>query len=133
MNKTRSAGCIIALPMLMSCNKSAELAPQLIDRVKADVLRTYVGPMGPKAIKLIAAWHAGADPQSKIICGKFEAPPPLRNYRATLRFVDDLTGGYAQVEYHELWAGGAIGTQLVDANRSLFNDIWAEHCEPYSP
>ena len=50
MNKTRSAWCIIALPMLMSCNKSAELAPQLIDRVKADVLRTYVGPMGPKAI-----------------------------------------------------------------------------------
>ncbi|WP_370175457.1 hypothetical protein [Sphingobium abikonense] len=127
------AVCVAILFALASCNETARISPELTDRVTSDVRKAFAGPRGPGTINLIAAWHAGADATAPLICGEIEAPPQLRKYRSTLRFVDDLTGGYAQVEYHELWAGGAIGTKIVDANRALFNDLWVEHCEAYRP
>jgi hypothetical protein len=129
----RAALTMIATMVLAGCSNSAEVTTPLSSRVKADVLQTYAGSKGASDIKVLAMWRADAIPEGQIICGELEAPAELKAHRQSLRFLDDRSNGYAQVEFHELWAGSPMATRIVDTNKALFNQTWDQHCKPFSP
>ena len=132
MGKARHATAFASLLAVCGCKPVAPVQEPLASRIKAEVLREYSGPLGPKDIEVEGMWHMRGDPDASMICGEFKAPEALRSQRATLRFIDDPQTKFVQVEYHELWVGNPQTMVLVEANRRIFDDLWAKHCAPFS-
>ncbi len=96
----------------------------------------------PLTVDSLAVWHAVGDP-SATICGEIVAPPALREYRRTLRYVfysdlaDDPKIAYdmkGMIEPHELTESSSErGRQILDEGRRVFDNSWASDCAPYAP
>ena len=88
----------------------------------------------PAATEPIAMWYGDGNVDS-IVCGEIVAPPAVQAYRSTLRFVygppRDHRGG--QVEMHEAWLATGAGQAALDANRSIFDALWNDHCASAAP
>ena len=111
--------------ILVACSEPKPIDPQLAARAKAaiEAERPVRGQVGFRDL-----W---ADKYGDLICGRISAPPGLKE--DTLRFVYEDRTHHGQVEYHELWIGGAAGMAAVEANRSLFNRLWDMSCAPTEP
>lgn len=133
MGYARFAGICAVMLAIGGCKPTASVDTGLSARVKERVFRDQAGPHGPKDIQIIDMWHARSDKDFSMICGEISAPPELKRFRDTLRFVDDPDTGFVQVEYHELWTGAPTSMAIIQANREVFDTLWTEHCAPFQP
>lgn len=89
----------------------------------------------PLPVRHLAMWYSEGDPP-EIICGEIEAPPALRADRERLRYVYFLNTPKPEgsIEMHELVvSGGAMGQQIIDESRRVFDRTWEIACKPTAP
>jgi hypothetical protein len=120
--------CAILLVLLPGCTAGGGV--DLAERAKAE--RWVRHDQLPNSVTPLAIWHANGLPGGAL-CGEIEAPEMLKPQHATLRYVYD-TNGAAQVEKHEGWITLSGTSQaLLDTNRRLFDQLWANHCADHAP
>lgn len=132
MGKVPRATAIMSSLALFACSPIAPVEEPLASHIKAEVLKSYAGPLGPRDIQVQGMWHMRGDKSFSGVCGEFAAPEALKPKRETLRFIDDPGTKFVQVEYHELWVGNPQTMIIVEANRKIFDQLWDEHCAPFS-
>lgn len=91
--------------------------------------------MAPQSGEIVGLWHSN-DLDEGMLCGEIDAPPERGNGPKPLHFVYDPKnpkfGG--QIEFDKAWAPVSGGSSpVLDANRAIFNDLWAKYCAPYAP
>jgi hypothetical protein len=114
------------LALLVGCGAPApEVAPDLSARA-VRVIEAEKPVRG--AVRFRRLWLAEAGAETGLVCGRIDAPAELRAHESGLRFIYEDRTRHGQVEYHELWAGDAIGMGLVEQNRRVFDQLWEGSC-----
>lgn len=123
---------VIATTLLLgACSKSLPLAEPLRPAVEAFITKEF-GAREP--LEFDQLWHAGALPESSLVCGDFKSPSGFDNNPPRLRFVFDTVAGHGQVEFHRNWIASSASSQaIMDENRRIFDQMWSTHCGPFRP
>jgi hypothetical protein len=88
----------------------------------------------PARTEPVAMWYGDGNVDGAV-CGEIVAPEALREERPTLRFVYGPPRIYrgGQVELHEGWQATGIARTTLEANRTMFNTLWNDHCAAAAP
>lgn len=119
----------LAALALSACSESVPAPSALKAEAEAYIQKSTESPV---RLEFRDAWISDAIVGSKMVCGEYKAPPSIKE--AVVRYYYNGSVKHGQAEMHSGWVTySSVSQSIIDTNRRLFNDMWANHCEENRP